>query len=229
MALRVEGVTKSFSGLTVLRDVSLEAQEGKITCVVGPNGSGKTTLLRILALLEKPDRGKIIYDGREISGIDKDYRRSLAYVPQRPVVLTASVYNNIYIPLRARGLSAAEASERAKRLLALTGLARLSKTPAQKLSGGQKQLLALARALALEPKILILDEPTSHLDVANAPMMRSLILEYVRDERAVAVVSTHTLDEVMELSDQTILLVGGAIRGVFTTKDNIKDFLRFIS
>lgn len=214
MVLKAVGVTKEYAGVTVLKGVDFEAERGLVTCLVGPNGSGKTTLLRILALLEKPDSGTVLLDGEEASA--QEVRRRAAYLPQRPVVLTASVYRNIYLPLRARGLPHSEAAERARKYLRLLGLESLSNRPAQSLSGGQKQLLGVARALALEPEILLLDEPTSHLDVANAAAVRALVREYARERGAVVVVTTHSSAELREVADKAVLLVSGTVRGVFT-------------
>ncbi len=225
MQLEVREVSKSYNGVPVLRRVSLEAPRGRVTCVVGPNGSGKTTLLRIVALLERPDSGRILLDGDEL-GPGSEKLKSIAYLPQRPVALTASVYNNLYLPLRARGLSKQEASERARKYLGLLGLRGLEGKPAHKLSGGQRQLLGVARALALEPDVLLLDEPTSHLDAANASRVRELVREYVRERGAVAIVVSHSPQDVRELSDTTVLLVAGSVRGVYASPSEAAEALK---
>ncbi|QOJ79097.1 ATP-binding cassette domain-containing protein [Infirmifilum lucidum] len=222
MSLKAQEVSKSYNGVPVLRRVSVEAPRGRVTCIIGPNGSGKTTLLRIVAFLEKPDSGKMFLDGAELTP-GSERIKSIAYLPQRPVALTASVYNNLYLPLRARGLSAAEASARARRYLGLLGLRGLEEKPAQKLSGGQRQLLGVARVLALEPEVLLLDEPTSHLDTANASRVRELVRDYVRERGAIAVVVSHSPQEVRELSDTTVLLVEGSVRRVYASPSEAEE------
>ncbi|UNQ73379.1 ABC transporter ATP-binding protein [Infirmifilum sp. NZ] len=226
MPLEAQEVSKSYDGRPVLKSVSLIAERGQVTCLIGPNGSGKTTLLRILALLEKPDSGRILLDGEDLSLKVRERAARIAYMPQRPVALTASVYGNVYLPLRASGVPGPEASKRAKKYLDLLGLTELEDKPAQRLSGGQRQLLAIARALALEPDLLLLDEPTSHLDPSNASKVRALIREYVKSRSIVAVIVSHSPQEVAELSDKTVLLFDGAVKGVYTRQAVSEELLK---
>jgi ABC-type multidrug transport system ATPase subunit len=210
--IEARGLVKSYGDLQVLRGVDLRVERGEIACVVGPNGAGKTTLLRILALLEWPDRGVVTYDGVQATRDNAaSLRARIAYVPQRGHVLSLSVRNNVLFALLARGIPAEEASLRADEALRAAGLYGLRDKHAPALSGGQKQLLALARAFALQPEYLLLDEPTASLDPENVGRARKLLREYVRARRAAAVVVSHSMSEVRELADRTIVLVNGRV------------------
>jgi len=215
--IEARGLVKSYGDLQALRGVDLRAERGEIVCVVGPNGAGKTTLLRILALLEWPDQGVVAYDGVEATqGNAASFRARTAYVPQRGHVLSLSVRNNVLFALLARGVSASEASLRADEALKAVGLYGLRDKYAPALSGGQKQLLALARALALRPEYLLLDEPTASLDPERARHVGELLKEYVRARRAVAIVVSHSLSEVRGLASRTVVLVNGRVIATYT-------------
>ena len=215
--IEARGLAKSYGGMQVLKGVDLRAERGEIVCVVGPNGAGKTTLLRILALLEWPDRGVVTYDGVQATqGNAASLRARTAYVPQRGHVLSLSVRNNVFFALLARGVPASEASLRVDEALRAVGLYGLRDKYAPALSGGQKQLLALARALALQPEYLLLDEPTASLDPERAGCVRELLREYVRTRRAAAIVVSHSMSEVRELASKTVVLINGRVIATYT-------------
>ena len=230
--IRAANIVKSLGEMRVLDGVSLEAYRGKVVVIMGPNGSGKSTLLKILALLMPPDEGCIEIDGLKIDFVDdaqkKTIQRRIAYLPQKPPVFTASVHNNIYLPLRFRGVKREEAKRRTERLLALVRLKEYAKMNAHKLSGGQKQLLAIARTLALEPEIMLLDEPTSSLAPNTAEFVRGIIKEYVGEKNCYTIVVSHNTAEAKKMASILHVLVSGKIRATFSDSILESELLKWI-
>jgi tungstate transport system ATP-binding protein len=191
--------------VSILDRVSLALEHGQPTVLIGPNGAGKTTLLRLAMGLFRPSSGRVTWGGRE--NVLPSHR---AIVFQRPVMLRRSAEANVRYALRAAGLLRAECHARANELLALVGLHDLGNRPARKLSGGEQQRLALARALAKEPQVLFLDEPTASLDPASTKAIEDII-------RAVAlrgikvVMSTHDLGEAKRIAGEVVLMHRGRI------------------
>ncbi len=171
--LRVDNLSKSYDGKQVIRDLSFEVSEGERTAVIGPNGSGKTTLIKILNLLETPTAGEVYFNGKNIQNISEKWtiRRKMAVVFQRPAVLNTTVYGNVAIGLKVRGEKKASIDKKVKRVLEEFNLLGFEGKNAALLSGGERQLLAIARAVVLEPLLLLMDEPTSNLDPENTALM----------------------------------------------------------
>jgi tungstate transport system ATP-binding protein len=192
-------------GVTMLDRISLEIGPGAPTVLIGPNGAGKTTLLRLAMGLIAPTLGQITWGGRPHAA---PIRRAIVF--QRPVMLRRSTRANLRYALRAAGLARAECGTRSNALMALVGLDSIADRPARKLSGGEQQRLALARALAKEPQVLFLDEPTASLDPAATKTIEDII-------RAVAlrgikvVISTHDLGEARRLAGEIVLMHRGRI------------------
>jgi len=199
----LEDVSVRAREVTILDDISLVLAGGPPTVLIGPNGCGKTTLLRLAMGLIAPTLGRVTWGGREHAGA-----AHRAIVFQRPVMLRRSAAGNIRYALTAAGVPRTARDGRVDELLALVGLAGLGHRPARKLSGGEQQRLALARALAKEPQILFLDEPTASLDPAATKAIEEIV-------RAVAmrgikvVMSTHDLGEAKRLSGETVLMHRG--------------------
>ncbi len=211
--LAVEGVTKRFAGRRALDDVWLEVPRGEITAVLGPSGAGKTTLLRVIELLETPDRGSLRYRRRPVGTGALDvvaHRRRLAYVSQRPVAFARSVLDNTIMGLLLRGMEAGPAAERALPVLDRLGLRRLAATLATRLSGGELQRMALARALVLAPELLLLDEPVANLDPQNAGHVESAVRAYVREGGTVLLV-THDFFHARRLADWLGVMLDGRL------------------
>ncbi len=191
--------------LTILNDITLTLAAGAPTVLVGPNGAGKTTLLRLAMGLVAPSRGRVTWGGR----IDAASTRR-AIVFQRPVMLRRSAAGNIRYALSVAGVARSARAARAAELLALVGLSELGDRPARKLSGGEQQRLALARALAKEPQVLFLDEPTASLDPAASKAVEDVI-RAVTVRSIKVVMATHDLGSARRLAGDVVLLHRGRI------------------
>jgi len=191
--------------LTILDDILLTLADGPPTVLVGPNGSGKTTLLRLVMGLLRPSRGRVTWGGRADA---LPTRRAIVF--QRPVMLRRSAAGNIRYALKAAGVARAARPARAAELLALVGLAELGERPARKLSGGEQQRLALARALAKEPHVLFLDEPAASLDPAASKAVEDVI-RTVAARGIKVVMATHDLSSAKRLAGDIVLLHRGRI------------------
>jgi len=189
----------------LLDRISLKIAVGAPTVLVGPNGSGKTTLLRVAMGLLAPSSGHITWNGRESS---EPTRR--AFMFQRPVTLRRTVYGNIRYALAAAGVPRRLRSERAHELLSSMDLVGLADRPARQLSGGEQQRLSLARALARDPSVLFLDEPTANLDPAATQTIEELVR--AESKRGVKIVmATHDLHEARRIGGEIVLLHRGAV------------------
>ncbi|MFF7401938.1 amino acid ABC transporter ATP-binding protein [Streptomyces sp. TR1341] len=213
--LRMESVRKTFGESVVLRDVDLEVAPHTVTALIGTSGSGKSTLLRCANLLEEIDDGAIWLDGEEITDprADQDaVRRRIGVVFQAYNLFPhMTVLDNITLaPRRVHGVSRAEAEERARGLLERLGLAGKADAYPDRLSGGQQQRVAIVRALAVRPRLLLLDEITAALD----PELVGEVLEVVRglkDEGMTMVLATHEMGFARDVADQVCFLDGGVV------------------
>jgi len=203
LSIRLEDVSAFRRGVTILDRVTLQIQAGAPTVLIGPNGSGKTTLLRIVMGLEVPAQGKVIW-----AGGSKPPRR--AFVFQRPAMLRRSVAGNLLYALRIAQVPGAEHGERISGLLTLVGLDGLASRPARRLSGGEQQRLAMARALALDPAILFLDEPTASLDPASTKAIEDVI-RAAGSGGIKVVMSTHDLPQARRIAGEIVLLHQGHV------------------
>jgi tungstate transport system ATP-binding protein len=200
-------ITKEYDGVRALDRMSIGARLGQVTAIVGVNGSGKTTLLKILAGLDTPTAGRVSIDGNEAS--PTQLRTHCTMVFQRSVMFGASVYNNVAYGLKIKDLPGREISPRVESALALVNLDGFDRRHARKLSSGEQQRVAMARALALERDVLLVDEPTANLDPANAMIVERAIKESARS-RAV-LLSTHNLPQARRLSQHVIHLYRGRV------------------
>jgi tungstate transport system ATP-binding protein len=190
-------------GVTILDAVTFAFASGAPTVLIGPNGSGKTTLLRAAMGLIKPTRGRITWAGSDAM---PSLRRAIVF--QRPTMLRRSAAANVKYALANAGMPRAEWSTRTSELLSLVGMSSLGERPARRLSGGEQQRLALARALARDPELLFLDEPTASLDPAATKAIEDVVRAVVA--RGIKVVmSTHDLGEAKRLAGEIVLLHRG--------------------
>lgn len=202
--LSVRGVTRTYDtasgGLTVLKGVDLDVMPGEVVGLIGPSGSGKSSLLHAAGLLERPTSGEIRIDGADVGGLDERARThirlaSIGFVYQFHHLLAEfDARDNVALPLRIAGVGQAEARERASEVLTALGLGeRLTHQPAQ-LSGGEQQRVAVARALANRPRLLLADEPTGNLDPATSQSVFEALQRLVKDTGVAALIATHNME-----------------------------------
>ncbi|MHB1007322.1 MAG: ABC transporter ATP-binding protein [Chloroflexota bacterium] len=213
-AIAVRDVLVTREGRATLSVANLEVLKGETLGIIGPNGAGKSTLLRVLALLQRPERGEVDFAGERVNLYANllPYRRRLAIVFQDPLLMNSSVYSNVAVGLGFRGVPGREAEARVGHWLERLGVARLHDRAARTLSGGEAQRVSLARALVLEPEVLLLDEPFSALD---APTRTSLIDDLGRilaESPVTTVYVTHDRGEAIALSDRLAVMVAGEVR-----------------
>jgi tungstate transport system ATP-binding protein len=205
LPILLEEASFAVRDVSILDRVSLALEYGQPTVFVGPNGAGKTTLLRLAMGLFRPSTGRVTWGGRE--HVPPAHR---AIVFQRPVMLRRSAAANLRYALRAAGVARAEHRTRVAELLALVGLDGIAERPARRLSGGEQQRLALARALAKEPQVLFLDEPTASLDPAATKAIEDII-RAVTLRGIKVVMSTHDLGEAKRLGGEIVLMHRGRV------------------
>lgn len=209
--LRAEGLVRHYGGRRVVDLDLLTVEPGEILAILGPNGAGKSTLFRLLLLLEPPDAGRISLSGRELRPGDREAQRRMAGVFQRPFLFSGTVQDNAAYGLRIRGVGREERERRAAEALEAVGLARLAERNASTLSGGEAQRVALARALVLRPEILLLDEPTSNLDVTVRRRFREDLQRLVRARAGGTVLITHDPADAFTLADRIAVMERGRI------------------
>jgi ABC-type nitrate/sulfonate/bicarbonate transport system ATPase subunit len=205
--IKLDHVSRSFSiagaPLPVLNDVSFEVPSGGVTVVVGPNGSGKSTLLRLISGLLPADSGSITIDGAPVGDVDQ----RVGLVFQEPRLLPwLRLIDNVAFPLQLVGMPADERRERAQALLELVGVAYFADAYPSQLSGGMRQRAAIARALAREPEVLLLDEPFSALDALTRERFDAELLDLWQRIGATVVVVTHSIPEAVFLADEVVVL-----------------------
>ncbi len=217
--LKVTDLTKKYEGKAVLNKISFSVNEGEFLSVLGPSGCGKTTLLRILIGLEKQTSGQILLDGKNIEDLPPS-KRGMGIIFQNYALFpNMSVLENVEYALRLRRETKAGSRETAVRTLAQIGMAEhLNKKPAQ-LSGGQQQRVAIARTLALNPSIVLLDEPISALDVENKEIMKRELKEIQKKFNSTMIYITHDQEEAFYLSDRVIVMSEGQIEQVDAPKE----------
>jgi tungstate transport system ATP-binding protein len=210
--VELHGVQVSRGGRTVLEIPELAVEAGQVLAVIGPNGAGKSTLLRVMGLLEAPAAGTVRFQGERVSPSDGlAVRRRMASVFQEPLLADTTVRDNAALGLRFRGVDPGRAALRVETWLARLGIAHLASRQARTLSGGEAQRTALARALVLEPDLLLLDEPFSALDQPTREALLEDIARILRQERITTVLVTHDRAEAMTLGDRVAVLLGGRV------------------
>jgi tungstate transport system ATP-binding protein len=214
--LLIEGIEKRFRSAKALDSVSFNAEGGQIVVLIGANGAGKTTLLRIIAGLEKPDKGIIQFNGKVLT--DGELRQATTLVFQRTAMFSGTVYENLAYGLRIRQQPEAEVKQKITDALSIVGLKNFEKRRAKKTSGGEQQRISLARSMLLDPKILLLDEPTANLDPNSSRIIEGTIRSRRNSDRII-ILATHNLGQAKRLADITIHMHEGKVIQTAKTKD----------
>lgn len=205
----LENVQQRYGSRTVLTVEQMAIQAGETVALIGPSGAGKSTLLRLLALLETPTNGRLAYNGQSITSTPPiSVQRAITLVFQRPLLLDTTVRRNIAYGLRLRGI---HDPARVAQFVQQLGLERVAEARATKLSGGEMQRVAVARALAIRPRVLLLDEPTANLDPHNVGLIEGAIRALQREHGTTVVIATHNLHQARRLADRTIMVLSGSV------------------
>jgi ABC-type Fe3+/spermidine/putrescine transport system ATPase subunit len=209
--LRAERISKWFEGAQILREVSFSLAEGEILCLLGPSGSGKTTLLRIIAGLETPDAGQVLWKGKDLASVPPHQRGFGLMFQEYALFPHKNVLENVAFGLRMQGLSPQEVNTRGREVLALVGLAGFAERDVNRLSGGERQRVALARSLAPRPRLLMLDEPLGALDRTLRERLLGELRGILRQVGQTAMYVTHDQEEAFALADRVLIMHDGRI------------------
>jgi phospholipid/cholesterol/gamma-HCH transport system ATP-binding protein len=238
-AMRVQSISKRFGRLEVLRELSLSFPRGQTTVVMGPSGCGKSVMLKHLVGLLRPDAGEVWFGSVRIDALGErglgPVRRQIGFLFQQSALFDSmSVHDNVAFPLREHGvLEPLEVDRRVDRVLHLVGLEDTRDQMPSELSGGQRKRIALARAVVLEPQVVLYDEPTTGLDPIRSDIINELILKLNRTLGVTSIVVTHDLSSAFKVADRMVMLHEGRVRlegtpELFRTTDDpiVQRFLR---
>lgn len=208
--LDIEGVSQGFGDTKVLDDIDLQVESGQVACLLGPSGCGKTTLFHVAAGLSRPWSGRVLLDGRDITG----QSGQLAYMLQKDLLLPhKTILDNVSLPLVLKGMPRTAAREQARGLLELFGLEGTQDRWPAELSGGMRQRAALLRSYLFSREFMLLDEPFSALDAFTKADMHAWFLDVVEICGTTALVVTHDIDEAIKLADVIYVMRGAPQRG----------------
>lgn len=214
MLYSIRNLRKVHGKTTILDIDNLEIQAGKVYTLIGPNGAGKTTLLNILAFLDLPSAGDLFFQGEKVQyhpRILRRLRQKVVQVDQYPILFTGTVAKNVEYGLRIRKVERGRRLDMVKQVLAQVGMSRFHDADARTLSGGETKRVALARALVVEPEVLICDEPTANVDAENQKIILDILKNYNGKKRISLIFATHSLSDANRLADQTIVLQNGSL------------------
>lgn len=222
--IELVNITKKFGETMALDNLSLRAEKGEILTVIGPNGSGKTTMLRVMAGIERQTSGQV-YFRNELVNEDSLWmvRKECTLVFQKATLFNTTVYGNISYGLKIRRYPEAEIGKTVKRVLEEVKLSGYESRSAEALSGGEQQRVSLARALALNTEVLLLDEPTANLDPRNVSIMEETILRVNRERKTTVVMATHNMFQAEALTDRAALLMNGRVAQIGTPEQIFKE------
>ena len=221
--IEIKGLEKKYNSKFSLSVDGLYLEHNKILTIIGPNGSGKSTLIRLLDLLEKPDRGTIYFDGKNILDAKTDkfaIRKKMAVVFQEPLLFNTSVYSNIIMGLKFRAVALYEVRDRLDYFIQKLKIGHILGRSIKNLSGGEKQRVSLARALILDPKLLLLDEPLANIDQQSRESLRIDLFEVLKKYGKSIIYVTHDRNEAMVLADHMAVMNEGRIEQ-FAPKEEV--------
>lgn len=219
MTVELREITKSYGNKVVLNSVSEKIESGEFFVILGPSGEGKSTLLKIMAGIEKPDKGRIVVDGEDITGRPPE-KRNIAMVFQNYALYpNMTVRDNIAFPLKMRKVRKDEIEERVSRVAELLGISEILDKKVTKISGGQQQRVALARAIVRNPNFYLLDEPLSNLDARMRTVARGELKRIQKELKGTFIYVTHDQKEAMSLADRVAVLHSGKFEQVAKPKE----------
>ena len=210
----ISGLTKCFDTRTVLDIPNLTIEAGSITALLGPNGAGKTTFFNILGFLDAPTRGQVRYNGRPVRFAEAQLqvlRREVVMVDQHPILFSTTVFKNLEFGLKIRKIAKKERERIIAETLDLVGMGSFVRAPAHRLSGGETQRVALARGLALSPKVFLCDEPTSSVDAENQTKIMNILKQINEDKKITVIFTTHDRSRAADLAHHTLVLDKGRL------------------
>lgn len=199
-----------------LQGVNMEIEKGDFVAVLGPSGSGKTTLLNVIGALDRPTKGRVYVDGEDLTALSEKNltrlrRNKIGFVFQfYNLIPVLTAFENVELPMIISGVSRQEAAKRAEKLLESVGLSNRARHRPDELSGGEQQRIAIARALANRPSVVLADEPTGDLDTATGQQVLTMLLEMSKQENTTVVVATHD-PAVLDMADRTLRMRDGRI------------------
>lgn len=207
--LRLENISKSYDGVTILKNINLEIEKGEIISILGPSGSGKTTFLNLILGLTEADEGRIVYDGKDLTDVPMEERGFNIVFQDYALFPHLNAYKNITYGLRNKPNISTQ--EEVEELIHLLGLEEHLDKKIEQLSGGQKQRVALARTMVMKPKILLLDEPLSVLDGVIKESIKDRIKLIAKEYHLTTIIVTHDPEEALTLSDRVLIVNDGMI------------------
>lgn len=223
--LEARGLQKAFKKRQVVRGVTLAIQPGEVVGLLGPNGAGKTTTFSMIVGLLKPDGGTILFQGRDVTR-EPMYRRArlgIAYLPQEPSVFrNLTVRQNLLAILEYQPLGRAERNARADRLLEDLNIAHLAESPAYTLSGGERRRTEIARALAIEPRVFLLDEPFAGIDPIAVADLQDTVSR-MRDRGIAVLITDHNVRDTLKITDRAYIINEGAVLAAGTPEEIAAD------
>jgi len=219
LLLEVKNISFSYESIKALENVSFRAVDGEILGIIGPNGSGKTTLLRCINRVLKPKVGTVLIDGKDISEMDRrEIARKIGVVPQYSRIFSFTAFDVVLMGrfphIKTLGREGSKDLEIVRNAMEITNTLHLAERPIDELSGGEMQRVIIARALAQEPQVLLLDEPTAHLDINHQLEILELVRRITRDKGLVTILVTHDLNLASLYCDNLILLNSGKIYSI---------------
>jgi iron complex transport system ATP-binding protein len=229
MTLEVDGLRFSYNDHPVLAGIQFGLKPGEILAVLGVNGAGKSTLLKCLNRILRPKFGELSLGGRDLSRMSaNDLARHFGYVPQNAGQESLTVFDAVLLGRKPhiRWAATDQDLEVVDRVLGLMGLSRLAQRSATQLSGGELQKVLIARALAQEPDVLLLDEPTSNLDLKNQIQVMNLVARAVREQGISAIVSVHDINLALRYAERFLLLKDGLVHSITTADQITSDVIR---
>ena len=212
--IELRSLYKRYGEKEALKDINIKVERGEVLAIIGPTGAGKTTLLYLLDLLEMPTSGRIYLDGMDVTKPEKvrlEARRRMAFVSQKPIVFNTTVYNNIAYGLKWRGTRRSSLHQKVSDILEMFKLSDYKNRNARTLSGGETQMVAIARAIALEPEVLLLDEPTANLDPLSTSRIEELLTNIFHRYDATIIMATHDMSQGQRFADRIVVLMNGEI------------------